>query len=315
MPAVPAMSYKIGVDGGGTKTECLLIDRQGRVVARHTGPGCNPSVIGQDQAAVIITAALDALRAQAVADFAQHHGPAGESQTLITHTLLCMAGHRGFWQELAATRTGFGRVTTTDDSLPVLELATHGQPGLVLHAGTGSFVAARAPDSSVHYAGGRGWRFDDPGSAYDLGQRAIARALLELQGWAPLSGLGPMVREHTGLSATTDASAVTRYFYQQTEPNRVIAALAPAVLRLASEHDSAAHELAAASAGELLDLAVTVATKLFSASQLGTLTAGVSGPILTHPVVHAALAARSPFMLVPVVGAPIEGVRQMLARI
>ena len=31
----------------------------------------------------------------------------------------------------------------------------------------------------MHYAGGLGWRFNDPGSGYDLGRRAIARALLD----------------------------------------------------------------------------------------------------------------------------------------
>ena len=141
------------------------------------------------------------------------------------------------------------------DSLPTLELATDGAPGLVIHAGTGSFVAARAPDGTVHYAGGTGWRFGDPGSGYELGRRAISRALLELQGWLPASRLGPTVREHTQLGDAADARAITRYFYAHEEPNRVIAALAPAVLRLATEGDHTAHQVLIESANELLDLA------------------------------------------------------------
>ena len=100
---------------------------------------------------------------------------------MIVSTLLCMAGSRSFWQAFAADLTGYGRVSTMDDSRPVLELATHGQPGIVLHGGTGSFVAARAPDGSLHYAGGLGWRFGDAGSGYDIGRRTIIRALLEAQ--------------------------------------------------------------------------------------------------------------------------------------
>src|SRR5476651_1288178 len=175
------MTFKIGVDGGVTKTECILVDAHGAIVARHLAPGCNPSVAGPEQARLIVTDALCALRDRAA----------------IASTHLFMAGAPAFWHEFAGTLTDFGRVTTADDSLPVLELATDGGPGLVLHAGTGSFVAARAPDGSVHYAGGLGWRFGDPGSAYDLGRRAISRALLELQGWSPPSRLGTLVRDHT----------------------------------------------------------------------------------------------------------------------
>jgi hypothetical protein len=43
-------------------------------------------------------------------------------------------------------------------------------------------------------------------------------------------------------------------------------------------------------------------------------TAGLSGPILTHPVVAPVLAARSPLPLAPVEGTPIEGVRRLLLR-
>ena len=316
MSAVPAMNYRIGVDGGGTKTECILVDSSGRLLASHAGTGCNPSVVGNEAAASILLAALNSLRTQAVTHLAKTSGrPATGDNLVITDTLLCMAGSRGFWSEFAAGLHGFGRVVATDDSRPILELATHGRAGLVLHAGTGSFVAARAPDQSVHYAGGLGWRFGDPGSGYDLGSRAVARALLELQGWALPSRVGPAVRDHAQLAATVDASALARYFYQHPDPARHIAALAPVMLRLAAEHDDAAREIVATSTGGLLDLAVTVATKLFTASQLPTTTAGLSGPILTHPFVLQSLAARSPMPLGVIADTPIEGVRQLLVRL
>ena len=294
-------TFKIGVDGGGTKTECILVDAHGAIAARHLAPGCNPSIVGHEQARLIVTDAICAL----VDSVTPRARP--------TATLLCMSGSRTFWQEFATALTDFGRVTAVDDSLPVLELATRGEPGLVLHGGTGSFVAARAADGSVHYAGGLGWRFGDPGSGYDLGRRAIARALLELQGWSPPSRLGPTVRDHTLLGAAADAGSITRFFYQHPESNRQIAALAPAVLRLASEGDQTACALAVDSAGELLALANRVAAKLFPTTPLDTLRAGLSGPVLTHPVIVEALAPRSPLPLAPVEGTPIDGVRRLLA--
>lgn len=299
------MTYKIGVDGGGTKTECILVDGSGAIIARHVGPGCNPSVVGAEQARLIVRDALCALRDQSVAR---------DPQTEIAVTQIYSAGNRDLWRDIAATLTGFGRVFTADDSYPVLELATHGKPGLVLHGGTGSFVAARAPDGSVHYAGGVGWRFGDGGSGYDLGRRAIARGLLELQGWMPVSPLGAAVRDHTRLGSGADAAAVTRFFYYHPDPNRQIAALAPAILDLANGGNQEARQLVSESTGELLALATLVATKLFPNTPHATLPAGLSGPILTHPAVMALLAPRSALALSPVEGNPIEGVRCLLAR-
>ncbi|MDO8543223.1 MAG: BadF/BadG/BcrA/BcrD ATPase family protein [Opitutaceae bacterium] len=299
-----AASYKIGVDGGGTKTECILIDDSGEIIARHLAPGCNPSVVGPDQARLIVT---DALCGVVQAAFGNQPAP-------IAATHIYAAGSRAFWRETAATLADFGHIVTADDSHPVLELATRGEPGLVLHGGTGSFVAARGRDRLVHYAGGIGWRFGDPGSGYDLGRRAIARALLELQGWSPPSRLGPTVRDHTGLGETADVAAITRFFYTHPDANRPIAALAPAILRLANEGDFTAHALVAESAGELLALALRVAAKLFPDTALDTVPAGLSGPLLTHPVVVQLLTMQSPLPLAPVEGTPIEGVRRLLLR-
>lgn len=294
------MAFKIGVDGGGSKTECILVDAAGQIVARQLAPGSNPSVVGPEQAKLVITDALCALVAgQAVR---------------ISSTLLCMAGNRPFWRDLATELTDFGTVTTADDSLPVLELATDGQAGLVVHSGTGSFVAARDAAGNIHYAGGLGWRFGDAGSGYDLGRRAVSRGLLELQGWAPPSRLAATVRDHAQLGSEAEVGAVTRFFYSEPATNHKIASLAPAVLRLASEGDETARQLIADSAGELLELAARVAARLFAGIAVDEIRAGLSGPILTHPVVRETVLPRSPLALVPITESPIEGVRRMLAR-
>jgi len=296
-PPSASSGCKIGVDGGGTKTELILLDLANNVVARHRAAGSNPSVTGPEAARKTVADALYVLRAQAPAP--------------VAHTLLCMAGARGFWKEFAHTLEGLGQVTVFDDARPVLELATNGVPGLVLHSGTGSFVAARAPDNTIHYAGGLGWRFGDPGSAYDLGRRALARGLLELQGWAPGTRIGPMLRGHAGLD---DAAALTRFFYHHAEPNKQIAALAPGVLRLTEEGDHTARQLVLESTGELLDLAMRVVEKLFPGIPLDALPTGLSGPILTHRVVVEALSSRCSLRFAPLDQAPIEGVRRLLAR-
>src|SRR5438874_1877795 len=99
------MSYKIGVDGGGTKTECILVDAAGEIVARHLAPGCNPSIVGAEQARLIVTDALCALTSSLNAQ------PSSVNSPRIAATHLYMAGNRAFWRETAATLADFGRLT------------------------------------------------------------------------------------------------------------------------------------------------------------------------------------------------------------
>lgn len=311
MPFVPFVvnkEYKIGVDGGGTKTELVLLDESGAEVGRHLAPGCNPSQIGPEQARTIVTTALAALLAESRIENSK-------SKILTTH--LYMAGAGAFWQEVAASLTGYGRVVTGPDSVPVLELATAGAPGLVLHAGTGSFVAIRSPDNTVHYAGGLGWKFGDPGSGFDIGRRALGLALLELQAAraTSVSPLAEALRVHTGLA---DYPANSRFFYNDAGANAKIAAFAPLVIALAEQDCGPAQQVVADSITDLARLADQVIHRHFP-SPTARLPCGVSGRILNS--VPAAFALRSlasklywpvelRFMDTP----PIEGVKRLLAR-
>ena len=298
--------FKIGVDGGGTKTEFILVDTAGATVATHVGPGCNPSQVGPDKAREILQDGLRALCSTLPASSVQR-------------TMLFMAGSPPFWAETAAALTGFGTVTAANDSLPVLELATEGAPGLVLHAGTGSFVAARTADGSRHYAGGLGWKLGDAGSGFDLGRRAIAGALLELQGWPPtvikdLSPLAEALRVHTGLA---DYAANSRFFNTDAGANAAISAFAPRVLELAEQDCGPAQQVVADSVTDLARLADRVIHQLF-VSPVAPVPCGVSGRILNS--VPAAFALRSlatklrwPVKLNFITASPIEGVRRLLA--
>lgn len=306
--------FKIGVDGGGTKTEFLLVDAAGAIVARHLGPGCNPSQVGPDQAREILLAGLAALRVSL---------PDSGHPSPVSTTHLYMAGSPPFWRETAATLNNIGAVTTGPDSLPVLELATGGKPGLVLHAGTGSFVAARTADGSVHYAGGLGWKLGDAGSGFDLGRRAIAIALLEVQA-APAAGspsagkLSPLaeaLRAHTGLA---DYAANSRFFYNDPGANAAISAFAPRVLELAEQDCGPAQQVVADSVTDLARLADQVIHRLFPSPD-ARVPCGVSGRILNS--VPAAFALRSlaaklrwPVALHFITESPAEGVRRLLAK-
>jgi N-acetylglucosamine kinase-like BadF-type ATPase len=245
---------------------------------------------------------------------AKHPGP-------ISHSVFCMAGNGAFWRETAAALKDFGAITTLDDSVPVLELATKGNPGLVIHAGTGSFIAARDLTGETRYAGGLGWKFGDPGSAFDLGRRGIGVALLDLQRQTggdsdPRSVLAKALIAHTGFEAY---SANSRFFYYDAEANAKIASFAPRVIALAEADCGPAQQVVADSITDLARQADAVIARLFPKSAL-KLPCGVSGRILNS--IPAAFALRSlasklnwpvelHFMDTP----PIEGVRRLLAKL
>ena len=296
--------FKIGLDGGGTKTELILVDAAGIVVTRHSAPGCNPSQIGPDKASRVVSTALAELVAKSKIE---------NLKSKITSTHLYTAGSSIFWKDIAATLREHGQLLTGPDSLPVLELATGGAPGLVLHAGTGSFVAARAPDGSIHYAGGLGWKFGDPGSGSDLGRRAIGHALLELQGWTKPTALGDALKAHTGLA---DAVANTRFFYTAEDANARIAGFAPRVLELAGAGCAPAQTALACTVTDLVEYARLVTTKLFGSA---VVPCGVSGAILNSPPAIYALKALAETHAWPVeyrfiTESPIEGVRRLLMK-
>lgn len=302
------MTYRIGIDGGGMKTECILVDPHGNIAARHSAPGSNPSLIGPGHARTVLVQALEALLTQPEIE---------NREPTIAVTCLYMAGSTAYWEEVAAGLSGFGRVIAAPDSIPVLELATGDNPGLVLHAGTGSFVAARAPDGSIHYAGGLGWRFSDGGSGYDLGRRAIARGLLELQGWAEHTDLAGALIRHTGL---TDCSANSRFFYTGTDAGSKIAAFAPRVIDLAEHGCTAAQQIIADSVADLAALVPIMLQRLFSRATIDSpARCAISGALLNRlPCLHVlrALAAAQawPVDLHSMLDPPIEGVRRLLVK-
>jgi glucosamine kinase len=299
------MITKIGIDGGGTKTEFILVDELGRIIARRRVAGCSPSIIDPVAISTLINLTLEELLAA---------GRQTHAELVVTDTVFCMAGSVSFWHEFGAQLSGYGRVQTFDDSIPVLELATAGRPGLVLHAGTGSFVAARGDDGTAHYAGGLGWRFGDPASAYDLGRHAIARAILELQGWAEPSGLGAAICEATGIH---DATALTRHFYSAQTTPPAIAAFAPHVTTLAAQNDKAALEILNQSISDTARLANDVIARVFTHNTESVLPVGLSGVILQTPAARTTLAAALDprCQMSAIVEPPIEGVRRLLIRI
>src|SRR5712692_3442185 len=161
------MRWVLGFDGGGTKTDCVLMDESGAVVARARSGASNPTSFGVEVSlASLAEAAKDALRT------------AGRSEKDVAYVVAGVSGAGEpsmRWALQSGLQPGFPNATILITSDLVLSLGATGEiPSVVVIAGTGSAVLGRTAPLELARAGGFGPVIGDPGSAYDIGRRAVA---------------------------------------------------------------------------------------------------------------------------------------------
>lgn len=162
------MKCVLGFDGGGTKTDCVLMDESGAVLARSRSGSSNAVNVGaKASAAALAAAGTEALRS------------AGASPNDVAYMLagISGAGEPSVRAEIQAhLKPSFPNATIVITSDLVLSLAATGEiPSLVVIAGTGSAVLGRTSPLRAVRAGGFGPIIGDAGSANDIGRKTVAR--------------------------------------------------------------------------------------------------------------------------------------------
>lgn len=242
------MGYLLGIDGGGTHTAAWLADDQDRILARvEVGPS-NPVKVG------FLSAQQQLLRAFRQACRKAHLRP-------VMLDALCagVAGseppsvHRKLLRWLRKSIPARAYILTTDADV-ALAAAVGNAAGIVVIAGTGSVAYGRDQDGHCLRCGGWGNVFDDAGSGYDLGRKAVRCALRALDGRGEPTCLADSLCRELGLGSVTEA--VTRSYAPQD-----IAALFPVVLQEAAKGDPVARRLCFEAASDLAGLALTLITR------------------------------------------------------
>jgi N-acetylglucosamine kinase-like BadF-type ATPase len=161
------MRYVLGFDGGGTKTECFLMDETGAILARSRSGASNAVNVGAEaSAAALAEAGLEALRsvAKPPSDVAYIvAGISGAAEPALQAHIRA---------NLQPIFPGAAIVITSD--LPLTLAATGEIPSIVVIAGTGAAVLGRTSPLKLARAGGFGPIIGDPGSANDIGRKAVA---------------------------------------------------------------------------------------------------------------------------------------------
>jgi N-acetylglucosamine kinase-like BadF-type ATPase len=245
------MGYSLGFDGGGTKTDSVLLDASGSVVGEGHGGPSNPLRCGYDVAfASLRKAAAEAIVAAGIQTSEVTGvcaGIAGAGRRNVVRRLMVFVA-----QEFP---TAVGQVTT--DYEIALEAAVGTGPGVALIAGTGSVAFGRNAAGETARAGGYGPWIGDEGSAFEIGRRAVSAVARTRDNDAPATALGGMI---SAALQCPDWDEMTLRIMK--DPDDVFPKLFPVVASAANAEDSAAKEILFTSAIGLGNLAMIVIRRL-----------------------------------------------------
>lgn len=237
----------LAVDGGNSKTDLALVDREGRLIATSRAPGSSHQRVGIDGALAAIHEGIDVLRVTTGI-------PVG--RPIAELGVFCLAGlDLPIDQELLRTTLRAEHLTEElelhNDTFAVLWAGSPEQWGIGVAAGTGLNCVGVAPDgrqlrfpalgviSGDWVAGGR-W----------LGVRALGQAVRARDGRGPRTSLEDAVPAFYGLA---DPMAVAEAVYTRQIEERQLLRLAPTVFEQAAAGDAVARALVDEMADEVVN--------------------------------------------------------------
>lgn len=251
----PMPRYVLGIDGGGTKTQAVIIDDSGHLCGTGLGGPSNYDDVGVETTQASIKQAVDAARQ--MADL---------PQTPLAAAFLGMAGvvsptDRAIIQEIAQNLDlALPKTLGVDhDCRIALAGGLSGRPGLVQIAGTGSSTFGLNAAGEGWRSGGWGQLISDEGSSYWLGVQAMRTAVSAFDGRIDHTALLEKVQAHLGLAHIND---IMHRIYLTGLARAEVAGLAPLVIEAARAGDDAALGLINQGTQELAECVFAVARRL-----------------------------------------------------
>jgi N-acetylglucosamine kinase-like BadF-type ATPase len=260
------VAFFLGIDGGGSKTSCLLGDETS-VLGTGTGGASNVVRVGEASARKSLREAI--LQACSA-------GNIGPQQ--ISRTCVGVAGGarkdvdeavRAIVSEIVA-----GQIEVVGDMVIALRAAFCDGPGVIVIAGTGSIAYGRNSNGEITRTGGWGFAISDEGSGHWIGRAAIAAVM----------------RAHDEEIQTRLAESILNFWHLEDceqlvltangDPPANFAALLPTVVSVAACGDRVAIRVLESAANELSGLAKTVIKRLFPEGR--TVKIAMIGGVFAH---------------------------------
>lgn len=264
------MGCVLGIDGGGTKTVCVLVGRCGQVLGRGESGPSNYQVVGIKAAGNSIKNAI----LQAVISPSQF--PKGTGKLDIEGICLGLAGvgrvedlQRG--EELVkelqecvelkeVCSLKIKRAVICNDCAIAL-VGGVGEPlGIAVIAGTGAIAYGQNRRGETKRASGWGYILGDEGSGYDIAVRGLRAMVRSHDGRLGKTILTELILQHLGLKSIEDLVEVV---YRRGWGVKEIAALAPIVDTAAANGDAVANMIINQAVEELVLSTQTVIAALF----------------------------------------------------
>ena len=248
------MAYYLGIDGGGTKTRCVLGD-ENSVVASAVSGGSNIVRLGE-------TRVREALR-----EVIRHVCSTAE---ISPHQIrsICVGASGAGRPEMASKiraivaeldpQLSSENIQVVGDTVIALEAGFGSGPGVITIAGTGSIAFGRDAAGRTERAGGWGFAVSDEGSGQWIGRQAVS-AVLHSHDRREETALTAQILEAWKLA---DLDALVQFANSTPPPE--FPRLFPVVLHAAEAGDAVAEEVLTRAGTELAALASIVIRRITS---------------------------------------------------
>jgi glucosamine kinase len=256
----------LGIDGGGSKTTCLLGDEVS-VLGRGAGAGSNIVRLGEESAQKSLSHAI-----------LQACSAANRNPRQISRTCIGIAG--GTSQQVSAavrkivSEVVAGEIEIVGDMVIALHAAFGLAPGVIVVAGTGSIAYGRNSDGDTSRAGGWGFAISDEGSGHWIGRAAIAAMLRSYD-----EGKQTDLLENI-LNVWCLDRCEQLVLAANAVPGPNFAALFPAIMAAADAGDAIARQVLEQAGRELSGLAKVVIGRLFRQGQTANI--AMTGSVLAN---------------------------------
>jgi N-acetylglucosamine kinase-like BadF-type ATPase len=244
-----SQGFVLGVDGGATKTDAVVMSADGRVLGSGHAGASNWESVGLEGAVNAIALAVDGAL-----------GEAGRASNEVAASAFALAGvdwpgdHARLAYSLQVLALG-GRRLVTNDAFAALRAGSSGRAGCVSSAGTGAVAAGRNEAGETARTMAEG--FGELGGASDIVERALWACARMREASGPETALADALCRALGMRDLDDLFEAIRR--RGVEPGADLARL---VLEAAAAGDEVAHDLLEEQGRSLADEVLGVARRL-----------------------------------------------------
>ncbi|MAT59364.1 MAG: hypothetical protein CMF23_15435 [Ignavibacteriae bacterium] len=226
------MKYFIGLDGGGTKTKCILTDENYNSIYECTGGPSNFLMLGTEKVSetifnlineAITNSKINEDDLEAVLIGTTGAGRVNDANSL-KETFLNYSHQKNLKLK---------NFFVESDARIALEGAFSGKPGSILIAGTGSIMFGKDKNGVIHRVGGCGRFIGDEGSGFMIGRKGLIAVSKHLDGRGNPTLLTDFLRSEFNID---DLPTLITKIYKE---NFDIASVTPFVIKAAEENDIA----------------------------------------------------------------------------